>query len=86
MYVSKISGSVQLDNKTYKVLYSSDSEDQRPQVYSTEVKEEVTVYFIKTKRDYNVSTPVNMLLDKGLLGNPFTLWSDPENEIIRNEL
>ncbi|OGC53748.1 hypothetical protein A2709_02930 [candidate division WWE3 bacterium RIFCSPHIGHO2_01_FULL_43_9] len=75
-----------LDNKTYKVLYSSDSEDQRPQVYSTEVKEEVTVYFIKTKRDYNVSTPVNMLLDKGLLGNPFTLWSDPENEIIRNEL
>ena len=75
-----------LDESHYKILYALSALSKEVTNYSTEVKKDFLVDMkIKTyDQGFDLSVPVNELMKKGVLRNPFILWTNQPNEIIQS--
>ena len=72
-----------LNESQYKILYSSPNQTNDIVNYSTDVKKEFIVNVGSTNQGFDLSGPINELMQTGALRNPFIIWTDKPNEIIQ---
>ncbi len=73
-----------LNESQYKILYSSAVRSKELIDYSTETKNDFIVDIKKTDQGFDLSVPINELMKKGVLHNPFIIWTDKPYEIIES--
>lgn len=72
-----------LGNIKYPLLYSSGDSSKEIIAYSSQVKKDFVVDLQNTEEGFDLSNPINELMKRGLLNNPFIIWTNVENELIR---
>ena len=65
------------------LLYSQNQRADLITLYSNRIEKNLVIDIVTTEKGFDLSNPINELIKSKALKNPFVIWSEKPNEVIK---